>query len=289
MDEYKNIVIDISGQIGTIRINRPETLNALSEDVIIELTSAFHLLDENPETVLTVLTGTGRFFSSGADVRSTKIMSYNEPELGKFLSKSSQKRIHDVKEKIKYMTHLVPHVEMLRSIINHRKVFILALNGPAIGGGAAWFTGVADIVFASSNCFLQVPFSTLGLIPELGSAPIFSQSMGVHRANEFLMFDRRLDARELEASGILNRIFPEQDFQKSVTQYLSDILIASDGQSLMEAKRLMCEPLKEKRMVAVMNSIDALAKRFATGSPQLRFKKKTEELEAKSKSRFSKL
>ncbi|RKF53796.1 Delta-dienoyl-CoA isomerase [Golovinomyces cichoracearum] len=171
---------------------------------------------------------------------------------------------------------------MLRSIINHRKVFILALNGPAIGGGAAWFTGVADMVFASSNCFLQVPFSTLGLIPELGSAPIFSQSMGVHRANEFLMFDRRLDARELEASGILNRIFPEQDFQKSVTQYLSEILIASDGQSLMEAKRLMCEPLKEKRMVAVMHSIDALAKRFATGSPQLRFKKKTEELEGES-------
>ncbi|RKF81733.1 putative enoyl-CoA hydratase echA8 [Golovinomyces cichoracearum] len=110
MEEYKNIVIDISGQIGTIRLNRPETLNALSEDVIIELTSAFHLLDESPETVLTVLTGTGRFFSSGADVRSTKIMSYNETELGKILYKASQKRIHDVKEKIKYMTHLVPRL-----------------------------------------------------------------------------------------------------------------------------------------------------------------------------------
>ena len=48
---------------------------------------------------------------------------------------------------------------MLRGIIDHRKVFVLALNGPAVGGGAAWFTGVADIVLASSSVYLQVPFS----------------------------------------------------------------------------------------------------------------------------------
>jgi peroxisomal 3,2-trans-enoyl-CoA isomerase len=77
---------------------------------------------------------------------------------------------------------------MLRSIIDHKKVFILALNGPGVGGGAAWFEGVADIVLASDNSYLQVPFSALGLVPENGSAINFAQSMGVHRANEFLMF-----------------------------------------------------------------------------------------------------
>jgi peroxisomal 3,2-trans-enoyl-CoA isomerase len=53
---------------------------------------------------------------------------------------------------------------MLRSIIDHRKVFVLALNGPAVGGGAAWFTGISDIVLASSSVYLQVPFSALGMI-----------------------------------------------------------------------------------------------------------------------------
>jgi peroxisomal 3,2-trans-enoyl-CoA isomerase len=53
---------------------------------------------------------------------------------------------------------------MLRSIIDHHKVFILALNGPAVGGGAAWFTGMADIVLASQSVYLQVPFSALGMI-----------------------------------------------------------------------------------------------------------------------------
>lgn len=68
---------------------------------------------------------------------------------------------------------------MLRSIIDHKKVFVLALNGPAVGGGAAWFTGISDIVLASSSCYLQVPFSALGLVPENGSAINFAQSMGI--------------------------------------------------------------------------------------------------------------
>jgi enoyl-CoA hydratase/carnithine racemase len=75
---------------------------------------------------------------------------------------------------------------MLRSIIDHKKVFVLALNGPAVGGGAAWFTGISDIVLASSSCYLQVPFSALGLVPENGSAINFAQSMGIQYVLPFL-------------------------------------------------------------------------------------------------------
>ena len=79
-------------------------------------------------------------------------------------------------------------MELLRSLIDHKKVLVVALNGPAVGGGGAWFPGVADIVLASDKAYLQIPFSALGLVPENGSALTFAQSMGVHRANEFLMF-----------------------------------------------------------------------------------------------------
>lgn len=170
----------------------------------------------------------------------------------------------------------------MRSIIDHRKVFVVALNGPAVGGGAAWFPGIADIVLASSNCYLQVPFSSLGLVPELGSAPIFSQCMGIHRTNEFLMFGRRFDAPELEACGLFNRVFPMLNFQSHVSQYLSEILATSDGQSLIEAKRLMNLPLRAGRLAAVIESVDALANRFVSGAPRDRFKMKKQELERKS-------
>jgi peroxisomal 3,2-trans-enoyl-CoA isomerase len=150
---------------------------------------------------------------------------------------------------------------MLRSIIDHRKIFVLALNGPAVGGGAAWFTGIADIVLASSSTYLQVPFSALGLVPENGSAINFSQSIGVHRANEFLMFGRKLTAQELEQWGIVNHIFPVDGFHGHVNQYLKDQLTVNDGKSMMETKRLQNQPLRSGRLLAVVNSVDALAER----------------------------
>jgi peroxisomal 3,2-trans-enoyl-CoA isomerase len=172
-------------------------------------------------------------------------------------------------------------LEMLRSIIDHSKVFVLALNGPGVGGGAAWFTGVADIVLASSTTYLQVPFSALGLVPENGSAINFSQSMGVHRTNEFLMFGRKLSAQELEQFGMVNRIFDSkgEEFQKDVKTYLEEQLAVNDGKSMMEMKRLQNAPLRDGRLIAVWNSMDALAERFVEGAPNRRFEIKKRELE----------
>jgi peroxisomal 3,2-trans-enoyl-CoA isomerase len=170
-------------------------------------------------------------------------------------------------------------MELLRSIIDHKKVFVLALNGPAVGAGAAWFPGVADIVLASSSTYLQVPFSALGLVPENGSAITFAQSMGVHRANEFLMFGKKLNAQELENYGVVNKIFEKEGFQESVKGYLEEMLRVNDGKSMMETKRLQNAPLRDGRIVAVFNSIDALAERFVEGAPVKRFEIKKAELE----------
>lgn len=130
---------------------------------------------------------------------------------------------------------------------------------------------------------MQVPFSALGLVPEFGSAVNFSQSLGVHRANEYLMFGRKLSATEMESWGLANRIFPASSFQKDVQSYLEEQLAVNDGKSMMEAKRLMNAPLRDGRMVAVQNAMDALAERFVDGAPAERFAKKRREMEAKSK------
>lgn len=130
---------------------------------------------------------------------------------------------------------------------------------------------------------MQVPFSALALVPEFGSAINFSQSLGVHRANEFLMFGRKITATEMEAWGLANQIFPAASFQKDVQKYLQDKLDVNDGKSMMEAKRLMNAPLRDGRMVAVQNAMDALAERFVDGAPYERFAMKRKEMEAKSK------
>ncbi|EHK98971.1 putative Enoyl-CoA delta isomerase 2, mitochondrial [Glarea lozoyensis 74030] len=209
--------------------NRPKTLNAFGGKLMIEVVAAIRELNDHPDTVFTVLTGEGRFFSSGADVKASGL-------------DSPEGFANDAEKKIAFFQRFVPALEMLRSIIDHRKVFVLALNGPAVGGGAAWFTGVSDIVLASSSVYLQVPFSALGLVPENGSAINFSQSMGVHRANEFLMFGRKVTVQELEQWGIVNQIFPVDGFQDHVLQYLEGQLAFVDGaptQRFVEKKKLL--------------------------------------------------
>lgn len=178
--------------------------------------------------------------------------------------------------------------ELLRSMIDHSKVLILALNGPAVGGGAAWFPGVADIILASSTAWLQCPFSALGLVPENGSALSFAQHIGVHRANDFLMFGRKLTAQELLEAGLYNYVWDVtgDEFQAKVVGFLQEMLDTNDGKSMVEMKRLQNAPLRDQRMVAVVNAVDALAERFVEGAPDKRFALKKKELEEKRKAKL---
>jgi Delta3-Delta2-enoyl-CoA isomerase len=170
---------------------------------------------------------------------------------------------------------------MMRSVIDHKKVLILALNGPGVGGGAAWFQGVADIVFAAEGAWLQVPFSALGLVPENGSIVTLAQSIGVHRANEFLMFGKKLSVEELQTMGLVNTIFPAQDFHKHVIEYLQEQLNINDGKSMIVTKQLANAPLRDQRMVAVYNAFDALAERSVDGASVDRFAARKKDLEGK--------
>lgn len=170
-------------------------------------------------------------------------------------------------------------------MIDHKKVLVLALNGPAVGGGAAWFPGIADIVLASNTAWLQCPFSALGLVPENGSAISFAQQIGVHRANDFLMFGTQLSAEELLRAGMYNRIFNNTGdaFQAEVVKFLEGQLEVNDGKSMMETKRLQNAPIRDARMIAVVNAVDALAERFVEDAPTKRFAEKKALLESKSK------
>jgi peroxisomal 3,2-trans-enoyl-CoA isomerase len=164
-------------------------------------------------------------------------------------------------------------------LITHRKVLVLALNGPAVGGGAAWFPGLADIVLASTTTWLQCPFSALALVPEFGSACNFPQSIGVHRANDFLMLGRKLTVEELEQWGLVNRIFEHEGFHDKVVQFLEEQLEVNDGDSMIEHKRLMNGPLISGRLSSLHDAVDALAERIVVGAPAKRFAEKVRQME----------
>lgn len=177
------------------------------------------------------------------------------------------------------MERFAPTLELLRSIIDHKKVFVLALNGPSVGAGAAWFQGSSDIVFAAEDSWIQVTFSAMGLTPENGSAINFAQSMGVHRAMDILMFGHKCSAQDLEKWGLVNKIFPTKGFHDSVVKYLEQQLEINDGKSMTETKRLMNAPRRSEKMVAAYDAMEALAERFVEGAPAQRFEKMKATLE----------
>lgn len=96
---------------------------------------------------------------------------------------------------------------------------------------------MSDICIAAEGTYLQVPFSALGLVPENGSAVSFAQSIGVHRANDFLMFGRQLTVEELEQWGLVNRIFPKEGFHDNVVKFLEEQLAVNDGKSMIEMSK----------------------------------------------------
>lgn len=172
--------------------------------------------------------------------------------------------------------------ELVRSMIDHKKVLVLALNGPGVGAGASWFQGVCDLFFAAEESWLQVTFSQLGLVPETGSAVNWAQSMGVHRANEWLMFGGRATVEELYKMGLVNQIFPKEGFHDKVHDYLKGMLKDRSGKAMIETKRMQNQSLRDQRILALFEAYNGLAERFVDGEPMERMKAKMEELQSKS-------
>lgn len=167
-------------------------------------------------------------------------------------------------------------------MIDHRKVLVLAMNGPGVGAGASWFQGTSDLFFAAKDTWLQVTFSQLGLIPEMGSAVNWAHHIGPHRANDWLMLGGKATVDELHAQGLVNKIFPKEDFHAQVQAHLKELLNDRSGASMMEAKRLQNRATRDARILALFEAVNALAERFVNGEPARRMAAKAQELVGKS-------
>ncbi|KAF2166768.1 hypothetical protein M409DRAFT_66351 [Zasmidium cellare ATCC 36951] len=274
-EKYTDIIVDIKDGIGTIKFNRPKQLNSFGGSLIADTIAALRELNDHPDTTFTVITGEGRFFASGADVNG--------------ISKMKNDFKNDGEKKIFWLQNFAVGMELVRSMIDHKKVLVLALNGPGVGAGAAWFQGASDLFYAAEGAWLQVTFSQMGLVPENGSAINWAQSMGTHRANEWLMLGGKATAEELKEIGLVNKIFPKDGFHDHVHGYLKGMLQERSGKSMMEMKRLQNASTRDARILALYNSSEALAERFVEGEPMVRMKAKMDELAAKRKGRESKI
>ncbi|TPX64970.1 hypothetical protein SpCBS45565_g05504 [Spizellomyces sp. 'palustris'] len=223
--------------IATITLNRPKHLNAFTTVTYTELPIALKRAADSPAVVLTLLTGAGRLFSSGADV-TEGIPGTLPPLSDSDASRDFYRRRFDG-----------TIVRCGLALAEHPKVLVVALNGPVVGIAAALISH-GDIIYAADSATLHAPFSSLAISPEGGSSFAFTQRMGYPKAMEALLFSRKFTAQELEAIGFVKwvlapfvyvqgKIFPTDGFQDNVRKTLIATIKTVVPASLITTKRLV--------------------------------------------------
>lgn len=193
--EYENLVVTSEDGITKIMLNRPTKKNAINTQTYQEIILALKAASKD-NTVLTVLTGNGDYYSSGND-----------------LTDFSGTTPGGIEEKVK--NKLVMLRNFVNSFIDFPKPLIAVVNGPAVGI-AVTILGLFDAVYASDRATFHTPFSHLGLSPEGCSSYTFPKIMGPAKAIEMLVFGKKLTAGEACAQGLVTEVFPDNTFQKEV-------------------------------------------------------------------------
>ncbi len=232
--DFESILYEKKGRVVVITLNRPEVLNAVGPKTGAELIQAFHQAEDDEGVGCVVLTGAGRGFCSGADVR------------------GFQQRIDG------QATGETPVTESLCQLMfNLRKPIIAAVNGPAVGMGCT-LTLPCDLRIASDKARMGLIFARVGLVPEFGSTFLLPYIVGLAKAKELVFTARIVDAQEALEVGLVNRVVPHDDLMAE-TMALAEAIAYGPTPTLGLAKEGMHKGLLSDLPAAEQWEAQALA------------------------------
>ena len=179
---YANILVEAHGAVGLIRLNRPQALNALSSPLIADLGAALKAFEKDPNIGAIVLTGSGKAFAAGADIKEMQDKSFADVYLEDFISN-------------------------WEGLTKLRKPVIAAVAGFALGGGCE-IAMMCDFILAADNAKFGQPEIKLGVIPGVGGTQRLTRFIGKSKAMDMILTGRMMDAAEAERSGLVSRVVP---------------------------------------------------------------------------------
>ena len=188
------VLISIQNHVATLTLNRPEARNAYSSQMIRELVRGLDELELNPEVRAVILTGAGRAFSAGGDL---KLM---RDKQGMFEGEAVELRSRYMQE-----IHQVP-----RRLARFSKPVIAAINGAAIGAGLDLCL-MCDLRIASERAKFGSTFVKVGLIPGDGGAYYLTRAIGLAKSLELTLTGRVIGAVEAERLGIVSRVVEDHE------------------------------------------------------------------------------
>lgn len=189
---YKNIIVDIEDNICTIRLNRPDAMNALSIDLLRELGEALGDAQKNDKVRCCIVTGSEKVFAAGADIKMMSEKSFVEVFAGDLFTAEEQ------------------------AILRIRKPIIAAVSGYALGGGCE-LAMMCDFIIAADTAKFGQPEVNLGVMAGLGGTQRLTRLVGRSKSMDMNLTGRFMDADEAERSGLVSRVVPAKKLMEEAT------------------------------------------------------------------------
>lgn len=223
MKNYNTVAYEtVKPGVGLLTLNRPELLNAISWEMVEELHDVLSVLEEDIATRVLIMTGAGRGFCSGTDLRANENGREDAPPPTIAQSSRSQRRIGDV-------------------VLHMRKIpqpIVCAVNGVAAGGGFS-FSMATDVRVAAQSARFICSFINIGLTAaDVGSSYFLTRLIGHSRATELMLTGRPMGAEEAERVGYVSKVVPDGDSVKAAIE-VADTMLGKSPFGLRMSKEVL--------------------------------------------------
>ncbi|MFC4397561.1 MULTISPECIES: enoyl-CoA hydratase [Micrococcaceae] len=185
MTEYANILVEQQGRVGLVTLNRPSALNALNKATMEELVAAVTAMDSDPGVGAVVITGSGKAFAAGADIKEMADQGYMD-------------------------MYLADWFRGWEDFARLRIPTIAAVSGFALGGGCE-LAMMCHLIIAGDNAKFGQPEINLGVLPGMGGSQRLTRAVGKAKAMDMILTGRFIDADEAERCGLVSRVVPAAD------------------------------------------------------------------------------
>lgn len=180
---YETIIVDVDNHIAKVTLNRPDALNAINGQLMMELAEAMSAAQSDDKVRCIVLTGSEKAFAAGADIAMMKDKSYVEVFCEDLFG---------------------PEID---AVSRTRKPVIAAVSGYALGGGCE-LAMMCDFIIASESAKFGQPEINLGVIAGIGGTQRLAHAVGKAKAMDMNLTGRFMDAKEAESAGLVSRVVP---------------------------------------------------------------------------------
>lgn len=212
--KFKTINISVENKIASIELNRPDVLNAFNAELILELQQATQIVKDDDNVRVVILSGSGRAFSSGADLA------------------EGESNWDNAKDGL-----LDGYKPSFDNIISMPKPVIASIQGPAAGIGAAYAMS-CDLRIMTDDAYILSVFSNIALVPDGGLSWTLPKYLGYSKAYEYAIEAKKIFSDECLRFGIANKVFEIEDLEDKTLEWAIKISKRSP-QSLVNTKKLM--------------------------------------------------